>query len=160
ADELPPTNLAGRQSNRGMEGLAIIPEGTKLYGLMQSPLIQDGPLNELNQRRGVNARLLELDLASGATREFLYQLDSRSNGTNEILAVDDHVFLVIERDGNPGLAAVTKKIFKIDIAGATDISSLTSLPQTGAPPGVVPVAKTLLIDLLDPAFGLAGPSFP
>jgi hypothetical protein len=34
------------------------------------------------------------------------------------------------------------------------------LPTTGTPDGVVPVTKTLFLDLLDPAFGLAGPTFP
>ena len=51
-------------------------------------------------------------------------------------------------------------MFRIDIAGATDIRTLSVLPQTGTPAGVVPVAKSLFLDLLDPAFGLAGASFP
>ena len=37
---------SGRQPHRGMEGLAISPNGTKLYGAMQSALIQDGEVNE------------------------------------------------------------------------------------------------------------------
>ncbi|HEY7676273.1 MAG TPA: esterase-like activity of phytase family protein, partial [Candidatus Methylomirabilis sp.] len=156
----PPGNTSGRQANRGMEGLAISPDGTKLLGIMQSPLIQDGALNAQNQRRGVNCRILEIDLATGATREFLYQLDDRSNGVNEILAINDHTLLVIERDGNAGGAAVTKKIFHLDMTGATEISGMASLPQTGLPPGVTPVSKALFIDLLDPAFALAGPDFP
>src|SRR5688572_10865332 len=41
AAELPPANTSGRQANRGMEGLAISPDGSKLYGLMQNGLIQD-----------------------------------------------------------------------------------------------------------------------
>jgi hypothetical protein len=43
-------NVAGRQSNRGMEGLAISPDGTKPYGIMQSALIQDGALDAGNMR--------------------------------------------------------------------------------------------------------------
>src|SRR5262249_28824008 len=35
-------NTVGRQSNRGMEGLAISPDGTTLFGLMQNALLQDG----------------------------------------------------------------------------------------------------------------------
>jgi hypothetical protein len=152
-------NHSGRQANRGMEGLAISPDGKRLYGIMQSALLQDGAL-EVLARRGTNNRIVEIDLATGAIREFLYQLDNRSNGVNEILAVNDREFLVIERDGNAGNAAAFKRIFKIDLAGATDIRGVKQLPQTGTPAGIVPVAKQLFIDLLNPAFGLAGPAFP
>lgn len=151
AMELPPNNTSGRQANRGMEGLAISPDGTTLFGLMQSPLIQDGALNASNSRRGINIRLLKVDIATGATQEFLYQLENgTNNGTNEILAINDHEFLVIERDGratNP----VTKRIYRIDLTGATDISNIASLPQTGTPANVTPVSKSLFLDLLDPA---------
>jgi hypothetical protein len=154
------SNASGRQSNRGMEGLAISPDGSKLYGLMQSALIQDGALDASLKRIGTNNRIVEIDLESGAIREFLYQLDKASTGVNELLAVNDHQFLVIERDGNAGTAAAFKKIFAIDIAAATDIRSIPRLPTTGTPDGVVPVSKTLFLDLLDPAFGLAGATFP
>src|SRR5438093_224604 len=103
---------------------------------MQSPLIQDGGLDAANKRKGTNNRILEIDPATGATREFLYPMEAASNGVNEILAINDTEFLVIERDGNAGTAAAFKKIFKISLAGATDISA-TTLPQTGVPTGVV-----------------------
>jgi len=154
------TNPSGRQANRGMEGLAINPEGTKLYGIMQNALIQDNALDSNLKRVGKNNRLLEIDLSSGATREFLYQLEDKSNGVNEILAINDHEFLVLERDGKAGSSAKFKKIFKIDIAAATDISGIASLPKSSVPPGVTPAAKELFLDLLDPQFGLAGEDFP
>ena len=47
-------------------------------------------------------------------REFLYVLDSRSNGISEILAVNDHQFLVLERDGRVGGRPV-KQIFLITL---------------------------------------------
>src|SRR5262245_36143626 len=162
ADELSAArNVFGRQANRGMEGLAISPKGDKLYGLMQNALIQDGALNAGGSRVGLYSRLLELDIETGATREFVYQIDSASNGLNEIVAVNDHEFLVIERDGRAGAAAQFKKIFKIDIAGATDVREVAKLPTSGPlPGGATPVSKTLLFDMLDPKFGLAGATFP
>ncbi|HXI55039.1 MAG TPA: esterase-like activity of phytase family protein, partial [Polyangia bacterium] len=159
-DELPPTNTKGRQSNRGMEGLAISPDGSKLYGLMQSPLIQDGALSKKNNRVGTNLRLLEIDVVSGQTREFLYPIASDNLGTNEILAVNDHQFLVDERDGKGGTDTTVKKLYLIDISAATDISNIAALPSTDIPAGVSPVSKQLFLDLLDPAFGLAGATFP
>ncbi len=153
-------NVAGRQANRGMEGLAISPDGRKLYGIMQSPLLQDGALDTNSSRIGLNSRIVEIEITSGATREFLYSLDVKGNGISEILAINERDFLVLERDGKPGADARIKKIFKINLAGATDIRDLKQLPTSGIPAGVVPVSKQLFIDLLDPAFGLAGTSFP
>ena len=40
--------------------LAITPDGSKLYGFMQSPLIQDGALDKDNKRIGRNIRILEV----------------------------------------------------------------------------------------------------
>jgi len=166
-DELPPGNTAGRQSNRGMEGLAISPDGTTLFGIMQNALIQDGALNDSNSRRGINNRILKIDLATGTTTEYVYQLYNRSNGVNEIVAINDHQFLLVERDGNAGTAAAFKKIVFIDITGATDVSG-DVLPQTGQTvvsgthvgQNFVPVTKNVLFDLLDALYGLAGASFP
>ena len=153
-------NSSGRQSNRGMEGLAISPGGNTLFGLMQSPLLQDGGLDNNFKRIGVNIRLLKLDLKTGATQEFVYPLDNGvQNGVNEILAINDHEFLVIERDGLSGAAAKFKKIFRIDIKGATDVSKRPALPRTGSA-GFKPVSKTLFIDLLDSEYGLSGAAFP
>lgn len=154
------SNGSGRQSNRGMEGLAISPDGLKLYGIMQSPLIQDGGLDVSFKRVGKNVRILEVDVSTGELREFLYRLDNKSNGISEITAVNDHEFLVIERDGKVGAEAAVKKIYKIDIADATDIRTTKSLPSTDLPAGVTPVAKQLFIDMLDAQFGLAGAGFP
>ncbi len=158
--ELPPANTKGRQDNRGMEGLAISPDGSKLYGIMQSPLIQDGALTASNDRVGVNIRILEIDTTSGATRELVYQLDNPALGVNEMVAINDHQFLVIERDGKGGTSAAVKHLDLVDITGATDVSSVAALPSTGLPGGVTAVKKSLFLDLLDPAFALAGAAFP
>ncbi|HYN04314.1 MAG TPA: esterase-like activity of phytase family protein [Vicinamibacteria bacterium] len=143
-------NAFGRQANRGMEGLAISPDGTKLYGILQSPLIQDGGLGGPSgtSRVGTNVRIVEVDLKTGGFREFLYTLDKTGYGVSEILAVNDHELLVLERDGTSGLTAVFKRVFKIDISEATDIRGLKQLPSTGVPAGVVPVSKAPFLDLL------------
>lgn len=154
-------NKSGRQPNGGLEGLAIIPDGTKLYAIMQRPLIQDSRAGQEGERRtGTNNRIIEFDLARGRTREFLYPLDDTKNGVCEILAINSHEFLVLERDGKGGSEAVAKRIYKVDLAGATDISSREALPAEGIPKGVKPAHKILFLDLLDPKFGLAGSGFP
>jgi hypothetical protein len=147
-------NTSGRVANRGFEGLAITPDAKKLYALLQSPLIQD------HGRKGLFCRLLEFDVASGATRELVYPLDNAKLGTNEIHAINDHQFLVIERDGKGGLDAAVKHINLIDIAGASDVSTLAALPKDKLPEGVRAVSKRVLLDMLDPRWKLAREEMP
>jgi hypothetical protein len=159
--ELPPASTSGRQPNRGFEGLSITPDSKKLYAIMQSCLIQDGKFDAAKGYVvGTNLRILEVDIEKGTTRELVYTLDSPDHGVSEIRAVNDHEFLVAERDSKAGAEAKVKKLFLIDISGATDVSATAALPAEGLPPGVAAVKKQLFLDLLDPSFGLAGAAFP
>ena len=111
-------NTSGRVANKGMEGLAITPDGKTLVGIMQAPLIQDN---------GKIVRIVTFDIASGKTHQYAYALTT-GTGVSEILAVNNHEFLVDERDGKgqgDGSAAAVKQLFKIDLAGATDVSTVT-----------------------------------
>jgi len=58
-----PIITRGRQDNRGFEGLAINSAGTKLYGVLQDPLVNEGSNND--GRRSRNTRLVEFAIASG-----------------------------------------------------------------------------------------------
>ena len=155
-------NTAGRQGNRGMEGLAISPDGRFLFGMMQNALLQDHGLTPgTTDRFGLNNRILKMDVLTGETHEYVYVLEAinRGQGVCELLAINDHEFLVVERDNrsnlqSPPQAPTRKKIYKIDLTPATDVSGIDSLPAGALPVGVVPVTKTLFIDLLDPVFNL------
>ena len=156
-------NTSGRQANRGMEGLAISPDGRTLYGIMQNALLQDNALTPgTTDRQSVWTRILKIDVATGATAQYAYQLDAfnRGQGVSEILAIDDHEFLVLERDNRSNLqtppqAPTRKTIYRIDLTGADDVTGVT-LPASGPlPGGRQAVSKELFIDLLDPDFGLA-----
>lgn len=159
-DEMPPANLTGRQANRGFEGLAISPDGSTLWAILQSPLLQDGAVDAKNERIGLNIRILEVKLKDGATRELVYPLEKRGHGVNEIVAMNDRELLVLERDGKAGTDTKFRGLFLIDIADATDVSSIASLGSKDLPAGVRPVHKRRWLDLLDPAHGLAGPTMP
>lgn len=155
-------NTSGRQANRGMEGLAISPDGMFLFGMMQNALLQDHGLNPgTPDRLGLNNRILKINLLTGETQEYVYVLDAinRGQGVSEILAINDHEFLVIERDNrsnlqSPPQAPTRKSIYRINLSGATDVSEIDSLPAGALPAGIVPVSKTLFINLLDPTFNL------
>lgn len=145
-------NTAGRTANKGMEGLAITPDGKTLVGIMQAELIQD---------KGKVVRLVTVDIATGATKEFGYKLTTGS-GVSEIIAVNDHQFLVDERDGKglgDGTSAVTKSVFLIDIAGATDISGVAA---TSASTPVVTKSATPFLDIVAAlkAYGLTADQIP
>ena len=156
-------NVAGRQANRGMEGLAISPDGGTLFGIMQNALIQDHGLNPgTTDRLGLNNRIVKIDLSTGDTHEYVYVLDAinRGQGVCEVLAINDHEFLVVERDNRSNLqtppqAPTRKTIYKINLTGATDVSGIASLPASTLPVGVTPVSKELFINLLDSDLNLA-----
>jgi hypothetical protein len=129
-------NAIGRVANKGMEGLAITPDGKTLVGIMQAPLEQD---------KAKNLRIVTIDIATGQTHQYAYLLTAGS-GVSEIVALNDHQFLVDERDGKglgDGTSAVVKQIFKIDLSGAQDVTALAGDLSGKA------VAKTLLLDVVD-----------
>lgn len=152
-------NVMGRSSNKGMEGLGLSPDGRWLYGIMQSVLLQDGPRNELGYPLGVNCRMVKIEVATGEVKEYVYQLDAPTNGLNEIVAMGDDQFLVIERDGKVGELASFKKVMKIDLAGATEIQDMDRLPHE-LPESIRPVRKETFIDFLSPEFQLAPQFIP
>lgn len=105
-------NSTGRVANKGMEGLAITPDGKTLVGIIQAPLLQDN--------HNV-VRIVTIDIATGITKQDAYQLTTGSR-VSEITAVNDHVFLVDERDGKglgDGTAAAVKKLYRIDLDDAS-----------------------------------------
>src|SRR5580704_13213768 len=122
------TNTSGRVANKGMEGLAITPDGRTLVGIMQNSLIQDGG------SKGSLLRIVTIDIHSGkVTHQYGYLLTVGS-GVSEIVALNEHEFLVDERDGTGResggvpLGASTnakfKQLFTIDLKNAIDISGL------------------------------------
>ena len=135
-------NRSGRTANKGMEGLAITPDGKVLVGAIQAALLQDA--SDPATKKLI--RLIHIDLASGVVQEFGYIL-TEGSGVSEILAINSHEFLLLERDGaglgdkNP--IAVTKKLFRVDLANGVDITDLKGTAAVAAA-----LKKTLVLDLV------------
>lgn len=159
-----PRVLALRRPNRGMESLTITPDGKTLVGLMQNPV--DNPDTGIRKTSRLN-RLVVFDPRSGASKQYAYMLDATSAVVSEIAAITDHTFIVSERDqlfqGDAKSPSKLKRIYKIDLAQATEISD----PADGAngkmingktleqlndaelkEAGIVAVSKEMVVDLL------------
>lgn len=136
------SNTVGRTTNKGMEGLAITPDGKLLVGIMQANLEQD---------KKKSLRIVTIDTRTGETHEYAYKLTDGS-GVSEIVAINDHQFLMDERDGtgmadtplltDTASAAEVKKLFLIDLDGAQDVTSLSGDLSAYAVP------KKLFLDIV------------
>lgn len=161
-DEEIAANLQGRVANKGMEGLALSPDGRTLFGVMQSPLLQDG---------GVAApftRIVAIDVETGATREYAYPLTNIGTAAkpkyptvSEIVAINDHSLLLDERDGK-GLGdnsqAAFKRLYRVDLASAPTIDGLYGREALAARS----LSKALFLDVVQAltAQGIAPADIP
>jgi hypothetical protein len=141
-------NTAGKRTNRGFEGLAVSPDGKYAYAMLQSAMLDEGGGN------GTVNRIVQFDLDTGTTiGQFAYQMDTanQGRGISALAALNDHEFLVLERN-NRGigigatLSGADKRVYKIDIAGATDVSAI-DLDAVGAAYTKVTKAGTVFMDL-------------
>ncbi len=164
-----PSAAAGVRHNLAFESLAIA-EG-KLYVGTENALVQDGPEADLDQPSP--ARILVFDAASGRRlAEHAYVVDAvavppplpglfRTNGLVELLD-GAGMLLALERAYTMGVGN-SVKIYRLDLAGASDVGDRPALAGTR----FTPVAKTLLLDLgrlgvpLDNLEGMSwGPRLP
>lgn len=153
-----PEIIKWRQPNRGMEALAVAPNG-KIYGVVQSTLDVDKQTK--NQARFI--RIVELDPRTGRTRMFAYPHEfelyakSRDAKIGDIAAINNTCFAIVElgkiEDGD---RKYHNTVYAIDIAGATDLSGRTladgkALEYGSArdleTAGIETVAKNTLFDL-------------
>ncbi len=144
-------NSSGRVANKGMEGLAISPDGRTLYGIMQSALIQDG-----GDKNGKTNRIVQIDIASGAVKEFAVSnlINGTSYNNSELVAINDHTLAFLPRDGKglgDGTSAVVKQVWAIDLSKATDANDITGMTAdatTGVFTGKQLLDKSMMFDIV------------
>lgn len=141
-------NTAGKRTNRGFEGLAISPDGAYVYAMLQSAMLDEGGGS------GVCNRIVKFSTGTGtAVAQYAYQMEgsSQGRGISALFAVNDHEFLVLERN-NRGigvgaeLSPPNKKLFRIDVTGAADVSGVPFAP-TACPTGKVTKNPVPFLDL-------------
>jgi secreted PhoX family phosphatase len=100
--------LPNLETSRGFEGMAFSPDRKTLYPLLEGKVAGD-PDNAL--------RIYEFDVESASYTGLVgYYPTTDGNPIGDFTPINDHEFLVIERDNNQGEEAQFKKIFKIDIS--------------------------------------------
>ncbi|ARQ02863.1 esterase-like activity of phytase family protein [Pseudorhodoplanes sinuspersici] len=157
-----PAILAKRQSNRGIESIAISPDERFLYVMMQSPLANP---DTAAFRKARNTRLLKIERTSmQIVGEFVYVMDDPKSfrrdpsdspadpRISEILAIGLDKLIVLERTEG------TTKLYETDLAAATnilgtpwdDIKTEPTLEQIDvADAAITPVPKKLCFDSAD-----------
>lgn len=117
-----PAEFAKRRANRGMEGLTITPDQTTLVGIMQSSM--DNP--DKSGRKTDLTRIVSINLRTGKVSQYLYAQQKAENSNSGIVAINNHEFYVIERDGKFALQddKAQKHVYKIDLSEATDLEKL------------------------------------
>jgi endonuclease/exonuclease/phosphatase family metal-dependent hydrolase len=145
----------GVRDNLGFEGLAVSPDGSRIFVAAENALLQDGPAADLEV--GSPARLLVKELPSGrSVAEYLYEIGPvpdepqpptafRTNGISEILALDNHRLLVLERSFSVGVGN-TVRIYLVDLEGAANIRDVDSLVDMDGP-RPAPLTKVLVADI-------------
>jgi len=150
----------GARDDFGFESLTLSPDAGRLFTAAETALIQDG--DPATFESGARTRILELVPRRDtfeAAREFAYDLEPVQkppfvtrvaiNGLVELLAVTRTILLALERGyvedaQDPARHRSVIRLFRVSLAGATDVSGMESLKDRA---DVVPVTKTLLLDL-------------
>lgn len=148
--------LNGSRVNKTLEGLAIAPDGQTAWLAMEAALRQDGPVPGVGLP-GAPCRFTQIDLNSGTMlRQIAYQPDaiprapvpanaSADNGVTEILMIDAHRMLVMERAYMSGLGALLRnslRVYQIDTRHGSNTRDVTAL-QAG---NYTAPAKSLVAD--------------
>jgi hypothetical protein len=148
--ELPP-GLAmsqqdtGPRTNEALEGLTLTPSGSFLFAGMEDPGLNDGSLPTADA--GALTRVTRFDVSTGKpTAQYAYPLDpitapnGGANGLSDLVALDDDIFLVVERSHGTRNVA---RIYRASTAGADNVLGRPSL--SGSAPAAM--TKSLVADL-------------
>lgn len=119
--------LKNIRSNKSFESLCFSKDFESVFYATEAPLTDDGNIPSLNS--GGLVRIIESDVEGIKKKEFLYELEKvpyaaaiqppwegtgSDNGLSEILSLDEHEFLTLERSGayqEDGTFKFTCKVF-------------------------------------------------
>lgn len=144
----------GPRQNGVFEGLSYTDNFKKLLVNVEEPLYEDGPRAGLNDSSGW-IRIIKFDVKTKKPEaQYAYQIDPVAyapnppgsfeiNGVPDILAINNHQLLIIERSFSTGRNPCTIKIYLGELDDASDVSNLSSLTKEN----FTPVSKKLLLNM-------------
>ena len=100
---------ATQPNSRGFEGMAITPDGKYLYAALEGATVDDSDQN----RRHVYEFSIGHKALTGRTWQ--YRTSQPGYMVADLAAVDEHRFVLIERDGGLGATALFRKVNLIDL---------------------------------------------
>ena len=151
--------LTGSRINKTLEGLTIAPNGQTAWLAMEAALLQDGEEPTVGSHGGP-CRFTQIDIASGkTTRQIVYVPDAipnapsppnanADNGVVEVLMLDAHRMLVLERAYMSGLddrRRNSMRLYAIDTRQASDTLNSAVLKPGNHPPA----GKTLVSSFIN-----------
>lgn len=155
--QIQPNCECGGRSNLGMEGMSFSSDGGQLWLAIESPPIEDGPV--AGPARGALTRISLVRRDGTIDAQYAYPLDPTpapayegayvDNGISEILAIDEHRLLVLERAGRQIAGkhfVFSVRLYEVDLARAGKIDPALPLAGLQAQPRPAPAAKRLLFD--------------
>lgn len=120
-----PEILSKRKLNRGIESIAVSPDETYIYFIMQSPLANPG---KAAYKKSRNVRLFKMDLQSREViAEYVYVIDTPDTflddntgkqskvKVSEMVAYGDDKLIILER------VSKTTKLFRVELDEASNI---------------------------------------
>ena len=100
-------------ASRGFEPMALSENGKWLYPMLEGALRSDATTNP--RRRVLNKFDLRRKRYTGRTWNYRVDAAFPNAVIGDLTAVDEHRFVLIERDDNQGAKALQKKIYLIDL---------------------------------------------
>ncbi|HEY1151115.1 MAG TPA: esterase-like activity of phytase family protein [Pseudoduganella sp.] len=144
----------GSRNNLSLEGLSFAPDGQSLWLSLEAPLYEDGP--EPTPSQGAVTRITRFARDGRVLGQYAYEIDAipaapapgkaADNGVSEILAVNSHEVLVLERaavQGADGLYKNYIRVYAMDTDGASDVRDIPALAGVK----FTPARKRLVLDL-------------
>jgi hypothetical protein len=136
-----PEIMKTRRPNRGLEALAVDPDGGLIWTATEEAVPADGPPARIDG--GTVVRLARIPVPTAdrqaapplPTRQFAYAVDpphrffrifagAPLSGVVAMVALGGDRLLVLERSGAPGLPPFEKRICLVDAAAASDVAEL------------------------------------
>ena len=139
-----------RGANLGFEGVAVVrtPRGPRVVAALQGPLRPVGASPDTPV-----ARLLSLDVATGAAETLAYALDGPLRKVGDVAALPDGRLLLLEHGPLPG-GSWGAAVYALDLATGRGVDDAATPPETFATldaaraAGVALLDKRLVVDLV------------